>query len=191
MKALLTMKALFRSVAVIAAAAVLYFSAPSVYVFAQSAGVGDVTSVIGSLPWFPNGLRQDQYGIQFKQIVDSTPTTPAPVGKIVYWTGSSWIQAATANVALGRGMYGVVTVAAQTQGGTATIQTQGLVTASVKTGGSVACAATGDVPLAITTTGDLTPTAAATVPGVTWGTCASVLAISQSATLISIVVGGY
>lgn len=153
---------------------------------------GDSSNILGVNPTFTYGAWLDQYGTQYKAIVDSTSTTPAPVGKIVYWTGTTWIQAATANLAVPQGMYGVIVQAAPVQGGVAFIQTRGLVSASVKTGGSVACAATGDVPLAITTTGDLTPTAAASVPGVTWGTCASVLAISTTATLIKIYIGtGY
>lgn len=154
--------------------------------------VPDSAGILGINPSFLYGLTTEQYGNTYKQITDSTPTTPAAVGKWVYWTGSTWIQGATANVPMHVGMYGVVVVAATVQGGQAIIQTQGLNTqASVKTGGSVACAITGDIPFAITTTGDVTPTVAATVPGVTWGICASVLAISQAATLITVYIGGY
>lgn len=152
----------------------------------------DSASILGTNPGFLYGVTYDQYGNAYKSIIDSTPTTPAAVGKWVYWTGSTWIQGATANVPLHPGQYGVVVNAASAQGGTALIQVQGYnATASVKTGGSVACAATGDVPLAITTTGDVTPTVAATVPGVTWGICAGVLAISQPATPTPVYIGGY
>lgn len=163
---------------------------PAFAVPSSPAGSTDSSGILGLFPGFQYGVTTEQYGIIWKQVKDSTATTPAAVGKIVYFTGATWIQAATANLAVPRGYYGVVVIAAPAQGGQALIQTQGLVTASVKTT-STACAATGNVPLATTTTGDLTPTAAATVPGVTWGFCASVLAGSSAATLISIVLGGY
>lgn len=182
---------ILRFLGALALAACVLFPSTTIAVSAAPTVATDSSGILGTYPGFQSGYFADQFGNVFKTITDSTPSTPSAVGKIVYWQGGTWIQAATANVALGRNMYGVVIVAAAAQGGSAIIQTQGFVSASVKTGGSVACAITGDIPLAITTTGDLTPTVAATVPGVTWGTCASVLAISQSATLINIVIGGY
>ncbi len=154
-----------------------------------TAGAGDVTTTLGPLPFFPTGLKQDQFGTIYKQITDGTVTTPAAVGKIVYWNGTKWLQAATANVVLPWGMYGVVTTAATAVNGTATIAVKGSTTCSVLTGGTTAVAA--NTPLAITATGDLTATTAATTPGITWGIGVQTLAISQPATLITCIIGGY
>lgn len=154
-----------------------------------TAGAGDVTTTLGSNPFFPLGLKLDQFGTIYKQITDGTAAAPAAVGKIVYWNGTKWLQAATANLVMPWGMYGVVVTAAPALNGSALIAVKGSTTCSVLTGGTTAVAV--NTPLAITATGDLTATTAATTPGVTWGIGVQTLAISQPATLITCIVGGY
>lgn len=163
-------------------------------VFAQSnaittAGAGDVTTTLGSLPFFPNGLQIDKFGTIYKTVVDGTASAPAVAGKIVYFNGTKWLQAATANLVLPWGQYGVVITAASALNGNALIAVKGTVTCSVLTGGTTAVAV--NTPLAITATGDLTATVAATTPGITWGIGVQTLAISQPATLITCTIGGY
>lgn len=181
-----------RLLGALAVVACLAFNLPTPVLAVPSspAGSTDSSGILGLFPGFQYGVTTEQSGIVWKAVKDSTASTPAAIGKLLYYTGSTWIQSATANLAVPRGMYGIVVIAAPAQGGIALIQTQGFVTASVKTT-STACAATGDVPLASTSTGDLTPTAAASTPGVTWGFCTSVLAGSSAATLIGIFIGGY
>lgn len=73
-------------------------------------------------------LGDDPYGPSlYKTVTDSTATTPAALGKVLFFNGSVWAQNASAARATGMrpGMYGVVTTAALVQGGQCVIQCLG------------------------------------------------------------------
>lgn len=98
---------------------------------------GDVTDILGVQPYFPNGIFQGGYNAIQEYVTDSTSTTPAAVGKLLAYspTAGTWAQNTTAALPYEPFYgYGIVTVAATAQGGTATIQAQGIVNALCTTG---------------------------------------------------------
>lgn len=96
----------------------------------------DTTPTLGSIPLFPTGYASDQYGNWYKQITDSTATTPAAAGVLEVFgqTAATWASSATAGQAAAPGQYGVIYTAAAAQGGAALIQVRGNANALCTTG---------------------------------------------------------
>ena len=134
---------LFSTLAAVFAVAVLASGLAGSKVAAAGPNVPgtDSTGILGPSPLFPTGYSTDQYAAWYKNVTDTTATTPAVAGSLEVFTGSTpaWIESATAGAAFPFGQYGIVYTAAPAQGGVATIQLRGLANALCTTG-SVAIA---------------------------------------------------
>ena len=104
-----------------------FFAASAPAFAAPNVPGADSSSTLGPVPLFNTGFATDQYGNWYKQIVDSTATTPAVAGNLVAFGGSSanWLLNATANASYAAGQYGIVYTAAAAQGGAAVVQVRG------------------------------------------------------------------
>ena len=122
----------------------------------------DVTDILGTLPYFPNGFVVGSAASSSAiYVTDGTLTTPGPIGALLTNTTGTWSESTVSGAALPSGAFGIVKTAAPSVGGQASIVSRGIVNALCTTG---SVAITGGSPLVADGLGGLTTPSPSAAP---------------------------